>query len=754
MSAAMHNILRRKNTGMFTHFTRAFVAVALLAFASLSTAQTPQFRSSSTINGAGTLAFPSGSTSSDWLVMYVISTSTQVTPSGWTLIAARNWTTYPYYSYVFARQQGAATNVSLSPTLGGAVMVAYQSAIGIGAVGTFAESTASANAISLNSITPQNPNSRVLGITSDRDDVVYPVPPVSFTSRANFNTLYFRQNISDRAYGSTAATGTTAWSQSTTHAAVGILIEMLPATAAPAISTAFSPATILTGNVSTLTFNVSNPNAAPLTDANFTDMLANMNVASATIGGTCAGVTNSPALSIGTTALNLTIPSLPVGGCTVSLQVTSASVGTNPNTSSGVTTTQTPTAGAVSNTANLTVANSPSPPLISNAFSPAWIAQSATSTLTFTLTSPTSVALTNANFTDALTNMTVGSATMGGSCAGVTNSPALSIGATALNLTVPTLPVTGCTITVQVTSAVLGSNANATSGVMSVETPTAGSPSNTAYLTVSPADVGFSYVHPDHLGTPRAITRPSDNTVVWKWENIDPFGANLPNENPSGLGVFKNNNRFPGQYFDEETGTHYNINRDFDAFTGRFLQSDPIGLKGGLSTYGYVSGNPLSLIDPYGLCQVAVWHGGYIMGWKPCGQPAAPSPPSSPPPSSPVPQCDSCGSPTPPPRPWSPDIPLADLGNIYVPPTGGPGRVKTCYYTCVAKVTASAGAFEGVVHYGDHQVQHAASSLFSDGGKLVSKLLTRGLLCKALGYDIPSGVNNCYLTCGMDRLRE
>ena len=80
--------------------------------------------------------------------------------------------------------------------------------------------------------------------------------------------------------------------------------------------------------------------------------------------------------------------------------------------------------------------------------------------------------------------------------------------------------------------------------------------------------------------------------------------------------------------------------------------------------------------------------------------------------------------------------------------------MKTCYYTCVARVTASAGAFEGVVHYGDHQVQHAASSLFSDGGKLVSKLLTRGLLCKALGYDIPSGVNNCYLTCGMDRLRE
>ena len=58
----------------------------------------------------------------------------------------------------------------------------------------------------------------------------------------------------------------------------------------------------------------------------------------------------------------------------------------------------------------------------------------------------------------------------------------------------------------------------------------------------------------NHLGTPRAITRPSDNQVVWKWDNIDPFGANAPNENPSGLGSFSFNLRFPGQYFDQETG--------------------------------------------------------------------------------------------------------------------------------------------------------------------------------------------------------
>ena len=120
-------------------------------------------------------------------------------------------------------------------------------------------------------------------------------------------------------------------------------------------------------------------------------------------------------------------------------------------------------------------------------------------------------------------------------------------------------------------------------------------------VTPSAPDSNVFFIHTDHLNTPRLISD-STGTAVWKWEQQEPFGISPPDKNPSSLGVFEFPLRFPGQYDDPETGVFYNYFRDcYDPVLGRYCQSDPIGLEGGLNTYAYVSGNPLSYTDPTGL---------------------------------------------------------------------------------------------------------------------------------------------------------
>ena len=111
------------------------------------------------------------------------------------------------------------------------------------------------------------------------------------------------------------------------------------------------------------------------------------------------------------------------------------------------------------------------------------------------------------------------------------------------------------------------------------------------------------YIHTDQLNTPRLVTD-TDKRRRWDWSPAtnEPFGATQPNQAPTaGLQTLALNLRFPGQYYDSETGTSYNHFRTYQSNWGRYLQSDPIGLQGGLNTYAYVNGNPLMYYDPYGL---------------------------------------------------------------------------------------------------------------------------------------------------------
>jgi len=102
------------------------------------------------------------------------------------------------------------------------------------------------------------------------------------------------------------------------------------------------------------------------------------------------------------------------------------------------------------------------------------------------------------------------------------------------------------------------------------------------------------------VGAPQAVTA-FDGATVWRadWE---PFGSVVIGE-----GNLTSHLRFPGQYFDEETGLHYNYYRHYDPETGRYLESDPIGLSGGLNTFAYVGGDPVTLFDPWGLAGKPVY---------------------------------------------------------------------------------------------------------------------------------------------------
>jgi RHS repeat-associated protein len=102
------------------------------------------------------------------------------------------------------------------------------------------------------------------------------------------------------------------------------------------------------------------------------------------------------------------------------------------------------------------------------------------------------------------------------------------------------------------------------------------------------------YFHNDHLGTPQVLTDDSQ-TIAWK-AVYTLFGEAVPS-----IQTVENPFRYPGQYYDQETGLHYNYFRYYNPQTGRYITPDPIGLEGGINLFLYVAGNPVNFIDPQGL---------------------------------------------------------------------------------------------------------------------------------------------------------
>jgi RHS repeat-associated protein len=109
---------------------------------------------------------------------------------------------------------------------------------------------------------------------------------------------------------------------------------------------------------------------------------------------------------------------------------------------------------------------------------------------------------------------------------------------------------------------------------------------------IKPGELAY-YFHNDHLGTPQVLTDDSQ-AIAWK-AVFTPFGEAVPS-----IQTVENPFRFPGQYYDQETGLHYNYFRYYDPTIGRYVTPDPIGLEGGINLFVYAANNPITSSDPFG----------------------------------------------------------------------------------------------------------------------------------------------------------
>ena len=326
------------------------------------------------------------------------------------------------------------------------------------------------------------------------------------------------------------------------NTASGVTTAQTGASAGPASSTAtlgvaqlgiaksFSPSATGVGEKSSLSLVINNPSATGysgtlvLTDS----FPAGMTVAAplnatSSCGGTLRNAGNTAnsaagdtgfSLQGGTIAAAMTGPFVP-GTCTINVDVTTSGAGSFANTTSAPTSAGV-AVGPPSNTATLTAVQKPT---ISEVFKPPSTDTYKNSFLTFTLTNPNAAALTSCNFTDALVGFAVASPpSIGGTCIGVTSSPALATSATSLNLTAASLSSGSCTISVPVTSGTPGTYSNAASGVKCSQTVTAGTAAPSAQVTFNKLPITL-------VKSASQLTVPPGSAVTYTITYGNPNGA-------------------------------------------------------------------------------------------------------------------------------------------------------------------------------------------------------------------------------------
>jgi hypothetical protein len=287
------------------------------------------------------------------------------------------------------------------------------------------------------------------------------------------STFYWQVTVQD-------ANGDQAQSASATY--------MTPGGAAPpTVSVSFTSSSIPIGGITTLNFNIANPNGStPLNGIAFTDNLpGNLQLLGTVAFNTCSGSINN--VTSGSNSLNLSGASLGGGAtCTFGVNVTDAVAETVNNTTTAITSSNS-AAGTTSNTASLTVAGTgPVPPVVTVSFAASSIPAGATTTLTFNIYNNNgSTTLTGIAFTDNLPgHLQMTGAVAFNNCSGTVNN--VASGSTSLNLSGASLGAgANCTFGVTVTDAV-GETANDTTTAITSNEGGTGSTSNTASLIVTP----------------------------------------------------------------------------------------------------------------------------------------------------------------------------------------------------------------------------------------------------------------------------